>query len=190
MTEGTAYITQLTCFSEELNLDKSVTQQSTESTFHFVLAKKGENPDLVQGHETNPATPGTPHFLSLDDEEPILNGSSGLTRDRTDSVFDSDNPDLQVCSALLSSPVLRTLPQVLNYLCQVPAKSLLNVQMEGWLKKLTTKKDWKKRYFVLKDKNLYYYSSPQVTTFSLLFLIYSSQSNLSGCSHFVLMTLF
>lgn len=44
---------------------------------------------------------------------------------------------------------------------QVPAKSLVNPTMEGWLKKLTTKKDWKKRYFVLKDKNLYYYSSPQ-----------------------------
>lgn len=123
----------------ELSLDKSVTQQSAESSFHFVLGKKGETPDLAGSHDSqNMSTPGSPSFLPHDDEESVLNGSSGMTRDRKDSVFDQENPDLQV-----------------------PVKSLVNPQIEGWLKKLTTKKDWKKRYFVLKDKTLYYYSSPQ-----------------------------
>jgi hypothetical protein len=92
-------------FNAELSLDKSVTQQSAESTFHFYLVKKGEHPDLVHSHESNPGTPGTPNFLALDEDEAPLNGSIGVTRDRKDSVFDTDNPDLQVCDPISQLPL-------------------------------------------------------------------------------------
>eukprot|EP01111_Echinosteliopsis_oligospora_P005858 TRINITY_DN1958_c2_g1_i1.p1 TRINITY_DN1958_c2_g1~~TRINITY_DN1958_c2_g1_i1.p1 ORF type:complete len:270 (+),score=78.39 TRINITY_DN1958_c2_g1_i1:128-937(+) len=42
----------------------------------------------------------------------------------------------------------------------VAAKSIVNPQMEGYLRK-QSKKDWKKKYFILKDKTLYCFKSSQ-----------------------------
>eukprot|EP01133_Synstelium_polycarpum_P016008 gene16008-19046_t len=47
-----------------------------------------------------------------------------------------------------------------NLSLEVPAKTLTNVLKEGFLKKQNRKKSWNPRYFILTDKLLYYYKTP------------------------------
>ncbi|KYQ88670.1 pleckstrin (PH) domain-containing protein [Tieghemostelium lacteum] len=42
----------------------------------------------------------------------------------------------------------------------VPAKSIMGILKEGYLKKQNRKKTWNTRYFILTDKYLYYYKTP------------------------------
>lgn len=132
--------------SPELNLSQSVTQQCSESVLQFVLLKKGEKLESVAQKRNS---------TNLGDDD----------ASKYDSGSDTENNDNLMVIILF---VYFTYFKI--YFSQVAAKSIVNPQIEGWLKKLTTKKEWKKRYFVLKDKNLYYYATPQVCApFPLLF---------------------
>ncbi|EGG16863.1 pleckstrin domain-containing protein [Cavenderia fasciculata] len=50
-----------------------------------------------------------------------------------------------------------------NLSLEVPASSLTNILKEGYLKKQNRKKSWNSRYFMLTDKFLFYYKTPNDT---------------------------